>query len=344
MSKRLFCIGFALVLLCAINAQAVPLTWYLQGVTFADGSTASGSFVFDADANSPLGTYGTISITTTTGATVTANSYIYLNPNVPSFSLQVFPVTTTGSLAGTPELDFHFTVALTDAGGTVPLTTSGPVTSGWVLCADAKCFNASAFVDVTAGVVTTAPPTTASTYFTTYYSANQANAPDEAVRIINDGSYTAASGGAPANLFAAIYVFDDSEELTQCCNCQVTPDGLLSESVKLNLTANPIRNIVNSRGVIKVISSTNAATLGAENPLPQSGLRVWATHIQGTKVTLSPGNPVNPVVASPYFATETEAARSNLAAAEQTLLGQLCYFDRLLSGKPCTCQPEDFDF
>jgi hypothetical protein len=179
-------------------------------------------------------------------------------------------------------------------------------------------------------------------YFTTYYSANQANAPDAAVRVINDGGY--APAGPSANLWAAIYVFDDSEELTQCCNCLVTPDGLLSESMKLNLTANPIRSIVNTRGVIKVISSTTSGVQGAEAPVPQTGLRVWATHVQGTKVTLSPGNPVNPVVAGPFFVTETLAADSNLSGGELTLLGQLCFYDRLLSGKNCTCQPEDFDF
>jgi hypothetical protein len=176
-------------------------------------------------------------------------------------------------------------------------------------------------------------------YFTTYYSGNGlTGGPDATVRIINDGSQGAA-------LYASIYVFDDSEELTQCCSCQVTPDGLLSESVRQNLTANSIRGIVNSRGVIKVISSsTNTAgpTFAANTPV--SGLRVWATHVQGTKVTLSAGNPVVPVVSGPFFLTETLAADSNLAGAEQTLLQQLCYFDFLLSGKPCTCQPEDYDF
>src|SRR5271154_4700039 len=137
-------------------------------------------------------------------------------------------------------------------------------------------------------------------YFTTYYSANQANVPDAALRVINDGVTN-------GNLFASIYVFDDSEELTQCCSCKITPDGLLSESVKLNLTANPIRGIVNTRGVIKVIASTVEAdvnTTFAPNA-PSPGLHVWGTHIQGTKVTLSPGAPVSPVVAGPFFVTET---------------------------------------
>ena len=69
-----------------------------------------------------------------------------------------------------------------------------------------------------------------STFFVTYYANNVAAAPDETVRIINDGDQ-----GAPqpaGDLFADLFVFDDSEELVTCCGCVVTPDGLLSESVK----------------------------------------------------------------------------------------------------------------
>jgi len=177
-------------------------------------------------------------------------------------------------------------------------------------------------------------------YFTTYYSGNGlTGGPDATVRIINDGSQGAA-------LYASIYVFDDSEELTQCCSCKVTADGVLSESVKLNLTANPIRGTVNSRGVIKVISSSTESdvTTGFAPNTPAFGLRVWMTTIQGTKVTLSAGNPVVPAVAGPFFVTETKAAHSNLSAGEQTLLQNLCMYDHLLSGPPCTCQPEDYDF
>lgn len=198
-------------------------------------------------------------------------------------------------------------------------------------------------------------------YFTTYYStANTASAPDATLRIINDGGAEISDGeffinnnapgqlGAGIPLWASIYVFDDSEELTECCSCLITPDGLLSESVNKNLTANPIRGVLNTRGVIKVISSSTEADVntGFAPNNPVAGLRVWATHVNGTKVTLSPGKPVNPVVTGPFFVTETVAADSNLIpfGPEQTLLESLCYYDYLLSGKPCTCQPEDFDY
>jgi len=161
-----------------------------------------------------------------------------------------------------------------------------------------------------------------SVYFTTYYSnANTTSAPDATVRIINDGD----TGGT---LWAAFYVFDDSQELTECCACGITPDGLLSESVNKNLTANPLTGRITSRGVIKVISSASGDPTAAK---PTPGLREWATHIQKT-------------TGSGYAVTETLAADSNLVANEQSLLQLLCYFDGLLSGQPCSCTPEDHDF
>jgi hypothetical protein len=169
-------------------------------------------------------------------------------------------------------------------------------------------------------------------YFTTYYSNNVAAAPDATLRLINDGD-------TGADLWASIYVFDDSEELTECCSCRVTPDGLLSESVRNQLTANPLTSIKPTRGVIKVISSATEDDVNTNfTPnVPVPGLRGWATHIQ----SVSNKNPSGP---SPYSQTETELADSNLTANEQFVLEQLCLFDHRLSGKPCSCTPEDFDF
>jgi hypothetical protein len=180
-----------------------------------------------------------------------------------------------------------------------------------------------------------------SVYFTTYYSGNNVTgAPDATLRIINDGD-------TGADLYASIYVFDDSEELAECCSCDITPDGLLSESVKWNLTLNPITGVKPTRGVIKVISSStesDASTKFAPNT-PTAGLRVWATHVQGAQVKYVPVVPPTvPVVVGPWYVTETLAADSNLSAGEKSLLENLCYFDKLLSGKPCTCTPEDYDF
>lgn len=179
-----------------------------------------------------------------------------------------------------------------------------------------------------------------SVYFVTYYSnANTSGAPHATVRAINDGD----SG---ANLFASFYVFDDSQELNECCSCAITPDGILSEDVNSNLTANTLTGRVPKRGVIKVISSAVQATGPASyanytDPTdfvnsPTPGLRIWATHIES-------GTPAG---TGGFSTTEAQVADSNLAPSEESLLETLCFYVAWLgSGQGiCSCTPEDNDF
>jgi hypothetical protein len=172
-----------------------------------------------------------------------------------------------------------------------------------------------------------------STYAVTYYSnANPVGAvevavavPDATLRLINDGN----TGG---NLCAAIYVFDDSQEMQECCSCPVSADGVIAESVNRHLLSNSLTSFVNHTGVIKVVS-TNAPS-GACNPTngaPTTGIRGWATHIQR---------------ASPFAVTETPLHDANLSAAELAGLQQFCSFEIVLgSGRGvCACDAEDNAF
>lgn len=166
-------------------------------------------------------------------------------------------------------------------------------------------------------------------YFTTYYSNNIAGIPDSTVRIVNDGE-------TGASLWASFYVFDDSQELSECCSCEISPDGVLSESVRNGLTSNPLTGRLNTRGIIKVISSSVG---DATDNKPRAGLRGWATHIQ----SVANQNPYGPRA---YSQTETTLADSNLAAPEQEMLQLLCYYEHLLGGRQgtCFCTPEGSDF
>ena len=187
-------------------------------------------------------------------------------------------------------------------------------------------------------------------YFVTYYSnANTTGAPDGTLRIVNDGdqSTTDYEGVENNPLWAAIYVFDDSQELRSCCACQITSDGLLSESVNKELTANEFtgRGQI-ARGVIKVVSSSS---WDPTNPSPVSGLRGFMTHIQATTTTFpapGPGNPVNAVEKGPWFVTEDALADSNLTKLENSNLGTLCSYGLTIgSGYGlCPCTVEDYDF
>jgi hypothetical protein len=178
-----------------------------------------------------------------------------------------------------------------------------------------------------------------SVYFVTYYSnANTTGAPDEVVRAINDGDQatTAPEGVENGPLWAAFYIFDDSEELQSCCACLVTADGLVSESVNKQLTNNEITGRAErTRGVIKVVSSsTNDPT----NPIATPGLRVWATHVQATTNL--------PTQKGPFFVTETQAADANLGKIELSNLATSCSYGLTLgSGYGlCGCTLEDHDF
>jgi hypothetical protein len=167
-------------------------------------------------------------------------------------------------------------------------------------------------------------------YFVTYYANNGSGAPDATVRFINDGD----TGGT---LYAAIYVFDDSQELAECGACPITPDGLLSEDVRTELTSNPVTGKIPSRGVIKVISSSSSNPAAVA---PTPGLRGWATHIQRATPT-----------SGAYATTEAPFADSNLSSGEESLLGGLCYYATLIGGSglgsgqgTITCTVEDHDF
>jgi hypothetical protein len=174
-----------------------------------------------------------------------------------------------------------------------------------------------------------------STYAVAYYSnANTTGAPDATVRVINDGD----TGGT---LCAAFYVFDDSQEMQECCSCPVTADGLISESVNNYLLANSLTSFVNHRGVIKVVS-TNAPS-GSCDPTkgsPTAGIRGWATHIQAASL------PTGSIIRSAFAVTETPLHDANLGSAELAGLQQFCSFEIVLgSGRgTCTCGLEDHAF
>jgi hypothetical protein len=161
-----------------------------------------------------------------------------------------------------------------------------------------------------------------SVYFVTYYANNVSGAPDGTVRFINDGD-------TGANMYAGIYVFDDSQELQECGYCWITPDGLLSEDVKTQLTNNTLTSKIPARGVIKVISFNSDGVATA-------GLRGWATHIQRASAT-----------SGAYATTEAAFADSNLTSTEESTLELLCYYEvvELGSGQgSINCTLEDHDF
>jgi len=162
-------------------------------------------------------------------------------------------------------------------------------------------------------------------YKVNYFSNNAAPAPDATVRIDNPGvTY--------GNLCAMIYVFDADQQLTECCGCVETHNGLRTLSVRSNLTRNPLTGVVSRNGVIKVVSAAvnNSPCDPTSNVTPKANLRAWVTHIQNAVGTAWP-------------ITETESSDSTLGATELANLQAQCAFINILgSGQGvCSCGTGD---
>jgi len=170
-------------------------------------------------------------------------------------------------------------------------------------------------IDVT--VTLAGPP--ADVYKVNYFSNNTGSAPDATVRIDNPGlTY--------GNLCAMIYVFDADQQMSECCGCVETHNGLRTLSVRSNLTNNPLTGVVSSNGVIKILSSraTGSACDPTSGVTPTPNLRAWVTHV---------GN----AVGSSYPVTETESSDSTLGATELANLQAQCAFLGILGSGHGTC-------
>ena len=158
-----------------------------------------------------------------------------------------------------------------------------------------------------------------------FANANTAGAPDATVRINNTGlTY--------GNLCAMIYVFDNDQQLSECCGCVVTHNGLRTLSVDTDLTGNPLTGVKSTNGVIKIVSAAvnNSPCDPTANVFPRQDVRVWVTHIQNK-------------VGTAYPVTETESSDSPLGATELANLQAQCAFVNILGSKHgiCTCGTGD---
>jgi len=86
---------------------------------------------------------------------------------------------------------------------------------------------------------------------------NRANAVasgiDSEVLLANPGvTRTASNSGS---LCAMIYVFDQNQELNECCGCSISDSGLLTLSLVNDLTANPLTGTSPTAGSIMVVPS-----------------------------------------------------------------------------------------
>jgi len=165
-------------------------------------------------------------------------------------------------------------------------------------------------------------------FFTTNYFANNTvtGAPDATLRYTEHYGGVLASG---VDLCANIYVFAADQQPTECCSCPVTPNGLVTASVR-KITSNPETGVVPPDVVIQIISSLSSKgcdpTFGATVTFPPLVINFpsappypevdsWMTHIQNK-------------VGAAYPITETEGVEELLTIGEFDDLAVDCAFLR----------------
>jgi hypothetical protein len=164
-------------------------------------------------------------------------------------------------------------------------------------------------------------------FWTNYFSNNVTAAPYGSLRITNPGVQGGAKGNSSAGtLCAMVYVFSADQQMSECCGCLVTPNGLQTADVKTQLTSNTLTGRPLPDGVIQVISaapnsSSSATAVFPDNSsmcdptaslTPTPDLRAWVSHFQ------------NKVGTTGFPETETESLPAPLSASEQGWLQGAC--------------------
>jgi len=158
---------------------------------------------------------------------------------------------------------------------------------------------------------------------------------DALLRIVNAGNYEtgAGTGSQLGDVCANIYVFNDIQEMEECCQCDLSANSLMTFSVMNDLTSNPLFSKESSAaGVIKIIGvnplsqgpSPLQSRCGVAAGTVAEGLHAWINH---TETMASNQGGFTP----PWgFVTSTsveEFAHSELDTGELAQLNTECAFN-----------------
>ena len=132
---------------------------------------------------------------------------------------------------------------------------------------------------------------------------------DATIRITNTGS-------TGLNLCAMVYVFDQDQQMAECCGCVISPDGLRTFSLSKDFLGNPLTGVSPVAGSVTIVTadymsnpSCNAASI------TPSGIGIaWTTHLQ---------NPQSSTTEVPLSFTSLSSTLSSALQAQCSFIQQL---------------------
>ncbi|MGH9529805.1 MAG: hypothetical protein ACRD2S_07805 [Terriglobales bacterium] len=152
-------------------------------------------------------------------------------------------------------------------------------------------------IAVTSGIASAQSTGEEEAFTTNYFSNNTtAGAPDATLRFTENGSGVQTASiinGAPDGIAsedecAMIYVYAADQQLTTCCGCPVSANGLIHESVKTDLTSNYLTRVEPNEGVIQIVSGIDLGVCDPTNVLVSPEIESWLTHVQNKVGTAFP--------------------------------------------------------
>jgi hypothetical protein len=143
-----------ILLFVAGSANAIPVVWNLNDVTFDDGGIATGVFTYDADGNA----FSSVAITTSGGTYFGASQlFTLLNPDVSSDGIGLFLSADADPMVGTRAFNFNLDTWMTNVGGTIAVATAPPPLAFETACARDPCTVFNHGRVVTSGTISAVP-------------------------------------------------------------------------------------------------------------------------------------------------------------------------------------------
>jgi len=247
---------------------SAPRIWYLNGVTFGSGGSATGSFTFDSGTN----LFTNVNITTTVGTRSPA-TYNNMSTGLVADSTRVLFVTSAATnQTGLPGFSMFFATTLTGAGGT------SVVTGQEADCGDAGCSMPSGVMRfIATGTVTTVPVLTINKSHIGNFSQGQVGV--QYTVNINNTSVAATSGQVimtetpPVGLTITGMVGTGwTCNTSTCTRSDSLPGGMGFPTITItgNIASNATSPLVNqvsvSGGGSASLNATDSATIIINNP------------------------------------------------------------------------------
>jgi len=154
---------------------------------------------------------------------------------------------------------------------------------------------------------------------TVNYFNSPADAPDTTLQV-------AQSSDIAPQLCAMIYVFDADQQMSECCGCVTSHDGLMTLSYQKDLLSNPLTGVKSLAGTVVVVAAdqANNSTCDASAMTPLGSMTSWSTSLE-------------PAGQGQYTVQESPASASPLSDTQSSSFQAQCYFIKTLGSGQGTC-------